>query len=79
MKTLQLSDERMASLVARLCKLFQTEFDEDLSEFRAREVVDLMLKTMGPAVYNQAVEDVRAHLQGKLDDLSGEVWVEDNA
>ncbi len=35
-----------------------------------------MLKTMGPAVYNQAVQDVRAHLQGKLDDLDGEVFVD---
>ena len=42
------------------------------------EIVDLMLKAMGPAVYNQAVQDVRAHLQGKLDDLDGEVWVDDS-
>ena len=45
---------------------------------RARiDIVDLMLTTLGPAVYNQAVADVRAHLQGKLEDLDGEVWVEE--
>jgi uncharacterized protein (DUF2164 family) len=31
---------------------------------------------LGPAVYNQAVQDVRAHLQTKLDDLDGEVHAE---
>ena len=47
-----------------------------LRGFRAEAVIDLMLKQLGPAVYNQAVEDVRAHFQGKLDDLAGEVWVD---
>ncbi|MEZ5946430.1 MAG: DUF2164 domain-containing protein [Hyphomonas sp.] len=76
MKPLTLSDDRRAALAGHLRTLFANEFDETLSEFRANEIVDLMLKTLGPAVYNQAVEDVRAHLQGKLDDLAGEVWVE---
>ena len=63
-----------ARVAAHLQKLFSTEFDERLSEFRADEIIDLMLRTMGPAVYNQAVQDVRAHLQSKLDDLDGEVF-----
>ncbi len=77
MKPLTLSDERRTAVAAHLRKLFAEQFDEELSAFRAGEVIDLMLKTLGPAVYNQAVEDVRAHLQGKLDDLAGEVWVDD--
>jgi uncharacterized protein (DUF2164 family) len=34
------------------------------------------MKSLCPAVYNQAVQDVRAHLQRKLDDLDGEVYVD---
>jgi uncharacterized protein (DUF2164 family) len=48
--------------------------DEALSDFRAAQILDLMLKTLGPGIYNQAVQDVRAHLQSKLDDLDGEVY-----
>ena len=33
-----------------------------------------MLCTLGPTVYNQAVQDVRTHFQVKLDDLEGEVF-----
>lgn len=77
MKQIELAQERRDALVAHLQTLFSTEFDEDLSVFRAGEVVDLMLKTLGPTVYNQAVADVRAHLQVKLDDLDGEVHVEE--
>ncbi len=79
MKTISLTPERRDALCRLVQQKFQTEFDETLSEFRAGEIVDLMLSAMGPAVYNQAVQDVRAHLQGKLDDLDGEVWVEDGA
>ncbi|RIJ29390.1 DUF2164 domain-containing protein [Henriciella mobilis] len=78
MRQIQLSDERRDALIGHLQTLFSTEFDETLSDFRAGEILDRMLKTLGPTVYNQAVEDVRAHLQTKLDDLNGEVYVDEN-
>ena len=77
MKTITLSEPRRDRLIGQLQSLFQSEFDESLSEFRAHEILDLMIKTLGPGVYNQAVQDVRAHLQSKLDDLDGEVYVDD--
>jgi uncharacterized protein (DUF2164 family) len=73
---LKLEDDRRARAAARLQQMFQQEFDETLSEFRAGQIIDLMLKTLGPEVYNQAVQDVRAHLQTRLDDLDGEVYVD---
>ncbi|GGB74760.1 DUF2164 domain-containing protein [Henriciella pelagia] len=76
-KKIELTDERRGALIAHLQTLFSTEFDESLSDFRAGEILDIMLKTLGPTVYNQAVEDVRAHLQTKLDDLGGEVYVDE--
>ena len=73
---IELSDERTADFKNQLQALFADEFDEDLSEFRANEVLVLFLKTLGPAVYNQAVQDVRAHFQTRLDDLEGEVYAD---
>ena len=74
--TIKLDPQRRTRVIADLQLLFSKEFDEKLSDFKANEVVDLMLKTLGPAVYNQAVLDVRAHLQTKLDDLDGEVFAD---
>lgn len=74
---IELSDDRLADFRRRLQALFQDEFDETLSDFRADEVLSPVLKTLAPAVYNQAVQDVRAHLQVKLDDLDGEVHAGD--
>lgn len=74
--TIKLDPQRRTRVIADLQLLFSKEFDEKLSDFKANEVVDLMLKTLGPAVYNQAVQDVRSHLQTKLDDLDGEVFAD---
>ena len=79
MKSITLTEERRERLVGQLQTLFQREFDETLSPFRAEQILDLMLTTLGPDIYNQAVQDVRAHLQSKLDDLDGEVYVDDRA
>ena len=77
MKTLTLSPERRARLIGELRTLFARDFDMELSEFRAGEVVDRMTALIGPAVYNEAVQDVRAHFQRRLDDLDGEVFADD--
>lgn len=79
MKQIELSDERRERLIGQLQTLFAAEFDETLSAFRAGEILELMLKTLGPGIYNQAVQDVRAHLQTRLDDLDGEVYVDDQS
>ncbi len=74
---IDLSDQRQADFKLKLQALFRDEFDEPLSDFRADEVLKLFLTTLGPAVYNQAVQDVRAHLQMKLDDLDGEIYADE--
>ena len=76
---IKLDPARKERVAARLQLLFSKEFDEKLSDFRASEIIDLMLRTLGPAIYNQAVQDVRAHMQGKLDDLDGEIYADGDA
>ena len=73
---IELSAERKREVLDLLQNLFEREFDEPLSDFRADALLELFMKTVGPAVYNQAVQDVRAHLQKKLDDLDGEIYVD---
>ena len=72
---IDISPERRAELIARLRAAYSEEFDETLSDFRAETLLDLVLKAVGPAVYNQAVKDAQAFMQSRLDDLDGEVTV----
>ena len=73
---IKLSDDRKRDVLVHLQSLFRREFDEDISDFRANLILELFMKSLGPVIYNQAVQDVRAHLQGKLDDLDGEVYAD---
>jgi uncharacterized protein (DUF2164 family) len=72
--TVVLDDHRRAQLIAELQALYLDSFDEQMSAFRAEQVLDFFLGSLGPQVYNQAVKDARAFFQQKLDDLDGEVY-----
>lgn len=71
---MDISDDRRKQLVLDLEGFFLAEFDETISPFRAEQLLDFFLQALGPHVYNQAVQDARAYMQGKLDDLEGEVF-----
>lgn len=69
---LRLDDERRAALAHQLGTLYQSRFDEALTDFRATELIDFFLSHLGPAVYNQAVADARGYILERLDDLDAE-------
>ena len=52
---------------------FASEFDEPLSAFRAEGLLDFLLRTLGPPVYNQGVHDAVAFMHERLGDIEGEV------
>ena len=70
----QLSEERRADLATAIQRFFAAEFDDELSEFQAARLIEFFVRHLGPPVYNQAVQDARAFLQEKLEDLDGEVY-----
>ncbi|MFT5289502.1 MAG: hypothetical protein ACI82F_001565, partial [Planctomycetota bacterium] len=61
-------------LSSRLSRLMQEEYDEELSSFRANTLIEFFLRELGPPVYNQAIQDARAFLQERLDDLDAEFY-----
>ena len=71
---IELEETRRARLVSNIQGFFLEEFDEDLSAFRAEQILDYFLGALGPQVYNQAVQDARRFMQDRLDDLDGEVY-----
>jgi uncharacterized protein (DUF2164 family) len=71
---IRLSAERRALLVRAIKAYFQTEFDEQLSDFRADALLDFFVRELGPPVYNQGVRDVTKFIQEKLGDIEGEIY-----
>ena len=71
---IRLTDERRDQLVTSAQRMFQEEFERDMSDFQAQRLIDFFLIHLGTPVYNQAVQDARSYIQLKLDDLDGEVY-----
>lgn len=74
----QLDGDRRRHMVGRIRGFFLDSFDEELSEFRAEQLMEFVLTDLAPAVYNQAVQDCRVFMQSRLDDLDGEVYLPDS-
>jgi len=72
--SIELTDERRAQVRLALEGFFLEEFEAELSTFRADQLIDFVLEALGPAIYNQAVQDARAYMQRKLEDLDVEVY-----
>jgi uncharacterized protein (DUF2164 family) len=76
---IQLDEARKEQLISRLQSFYLEEFDEELSRFRAEQVLGFALDALGPQIYNQAVQDARKFVQDRLDDLDGEVHEPDRS
>lgn len=71
---IELTGAQRERVVKSVQRFFADELDRELSDFQAGRLVDFFVGALGPPVYNQAIQDVRAFLQGKLDDLEGEFY-----
>ncbi len=69
-----LSDERRERLIEALQRLLADEFDQEISDFQARRLLDFFIHHLGAPVYNQAIQDARGFLQDKLSDLEGDFY-----
>ncbi len=72
--TFEIDEERKERLISQLQEFFLDQFDEEISPFRAEQVLDFSSEALGPQIYNQAVQDARKYVQQQLDDLDGEVY-----
>jgi uncharacterized protein (DUF2164 family) len=54
-----------------LKRFFAEKLDDDIGDLKARLVLDYCLREIGPTIYNQAIADAQAWMQGKVADLDG--------
>jgi len=74
---IRLTDDRRERMLRSIRKFFDEKLDQQLGEFAAGRILEFFVKELGAPVYNQAIQDARAFLQGKLDDLDVEFYEPD--
>ena len=70
---IRLSDDRRANLLRAIKQHFAKEFDDPISDFRARGAARLVRARTGPARLQQGVRDACGYVQEKLGDIEGEI------
>ncbi|ADN77736.1 Protein of unknown function DUF2164 [Ferrimonas balearica DSM 9799] len=55
------------AMLGRLSDYFEQELDRDLGQFEAEFLLDFLLKTLGPTIYNQGLQDAQALLQPRME------------
>ena len=70
MAGIDFSAEQKAALVAKLQGYFAEELGQELGRFDAEFLLDFFARELGNAFYNQGLQDARAVLARRLDELA---------
>jgi uncharacterized protein (DUF2164 family) len=67
---LELTKEETEQVVPSLQRYFREEFDQELSEMRARFLLEYFQKEIAPLAYNKGVKDAEQYFRSKTEDLT---------
>ena len=69
--SIELNKQETKEILASLQRYFSEELEEELSEMRAKFLLDYILKEVAPFAYNKGVKDAETFFRAKTEDLSG--------
>ena len=61
-------------MVESLMSYFEESMDEELTDLKAKLLLDFFFREIGPSVYNLAVSDVQSVMIEKVNDLEGSCY-----
>ena len=63
--------EQLPALLSSIQSYFREEWDQEISELKARLLLDYVMKEIAPVAYNKGVRDAESYFRQKIEDLSG--------
>jgi uncharacterized protein (DUF2164 family) len=66
---IELSPQQKALLRQKLIAMFRDDFEEELSDFKADQILDAFIEKLGPGIYNAAIEEMKIYLMNQIEDL----------
>ena len=67
---IKLAPQQKELLRRKLIAMFLDDFDEELSDFKADQILDAFIEKLGPVIYNTAIEDMKIYMMSRLEDLN---------
>lgn len=69
--TIELEKNERNSLIGLIKQYFRDQLEQDIGDLKATLVLNFLIKTIGPVIYNQAVHDVQVRMQEIVAELNG--------
>ena len=69
MGKIEIDGQKYEMLLEQLKVYFTDEMDQPIGELKAKLMLDFILESVGPVVYNKAVADMQKFLYERIDDL----------
>jgi len=69
--SLELTKEEAAQILPSLKRYAREELELELTDLRAKLLLDYLLKEIGPFAYNQGVKDAENYFRARVEDLPG--------
>ncbi len=74
MSNIKIDSKRKNELVLELQAYLQDELDLEVGQFDADFLLEFMIKKIGPAIYNQALNDALMVFENKMMDVSDGIY-----
>jgi uncharacterized protein (DUF2164 family) len=74
--SIELSKRVRDDAIASIQQYFDRNLPEAIGDLSAGLLLNYFVEEIGPAIYNQAIADAQARLQGRVADLEGELYEE---
>jgi uncharacterized protein (DUF2164 family) len=66
---IQLSSTQKNALRMELISMYIDVFDEEISDFKADQILDTFIEKLAPSIYNTALQDVKQFMFTQLEDM----------
>jgi uncharacterized protein (DUF2164 family) len=75
--TIKLAPEAQTRFLASIKRFVAENFDEEIGDLKAQNVLEFVLKEIGPSIYNRAVADAQAKIQDAALELDSSCYEPD--
>ena len=66
---LNLSTEQKEMLRRKVIAMYLDDFDEEISDFKADQILDAFMSKLGPSIYNAAIQDMKQFMVARMEDM----------
>jgi uncharacterized protein (DUF2164 family) len=71
---IELPKEIEKQLITSIKRYFVENMEDEIGDLKAKLLLDYCLREIGPSIYNQAVADAQAYMQGKVTEIDSVLY-----